>query len=194
MSDHSTGNGHEPTLVLARPRGRAVPDYPSTVLPSGHEVRVRRLASGTSALLRAQAYKELEAERPQPPTQVVDVGPGQQREVAREKDPDHLAAVERWGARVTQRAGEKLIALLATYAILNETDQEAVDAYKAAMTSVGITVEEDDRSIYCWQVLAPTNDDQSRLIAFVLGLSEPDPEAVRAHMQTFRGDAPGPAA
>lgn len=193
MSDH-TGNGHEPALAIVRPRGRQAPDYPAVTLSSGHAVTVRRLSPDTRELLRAQAHKELEAERPQPPTQQVEVGPGETREVTRAQDPDYLKELAAWQQRVNVLGGRKLIALLASYAILNETDAAAVADYRKAMGALGVTLEESDREVYCWHILAPALADQQRLIRFVLGISEPSPEAVQAHQATFRRDVAGPPA
>jgi hypothetical protein len=175
-----------------RMRGRAAPNHPTTTLPSGYTVQVRRLASGTMAALRTQAYKELEPERPQPPVQEVEIAPGETRTVERTNDPDYAQALARWNGRVNVLTGQKTMKLLADYAIMNETEAEAVTAYREAMAAVGLDVtEETDREIYCWAILAPTQADQQALLNFVTGRSEPQPEAVQAHKETFRNQLPG---
>jgi hypothetical protein len=106
-------------------------------------------------------------------------------------EPDYAAALRAYEAQLNQASGAKLLGLLQDYAILTPTDAAAVDAYRTAMAAAGVAPPEDDRALFCWSILAPTSRDQQQLIAFVLGLSEPQREAVAAHQATFRGDVPG---
>lgn len=199
MSEHT--NGVVITTEIGRPRGRGVPDYPSVVMPtSGYTARVRRMATGTMANLRQQAYKELEGERPAPPVQQVEVGPPARpgepaatAAVERTSDPDYVEALKAWENRVNQAAAMKWLKVVQGYALLTPTDDEAVAAYREAMAAVGVEVAGDDREIFVWSILAPTPEDQRLLTAFILGISEPSREAVQAHQETFRGPVPGAA-
>lgn len=188
-------NGHAPVLELpaGRMRGRTAPNHPSTVLPnSGHTVHVRRLTTGVMAQLFAKAYQELEGTRPTPPTQSVEVAPDVFRDVERTSDPDFADALAAWGEKVAARAGLKFTKLIEAYALITPTDAEAVSEYRAAMEAVGVdTSDKGDREIFCWEIVAPTSEDQQHLMGFVRGLSEAQQEAVQAHKRTFRGDLPG---
>lgn len=184
-------------------RGRTPPAHPSITLPSsGYTVQCRRLSPDTLPRLRAQAYVELDAERPTPPMQEVEVGPAerpggppQTRLVERPGDPEYQAALAAWGLRVARAAGLKFAALVRDYAITTPTDDEAVAAWRAAMAAVGVdTASLSDRDVFIWEIVAPSEDDQGRLMGFVQGLSEAQQEAVRAHARTFRRQLAGATA
>ena len=188
-------NGAAPPLALP---GRLAPAYPSMTLPSGYTVTVRRLAAGLAAQLNAKAYQELEAERPAPPVQVVAVGPGerpgepeQTRAIANTSDPDYQAALAAWTARVQQAGAMKLLKVIADYALLTPTDDEAVAAYRAMLAAAGVETSDSDREIFVWSILAPAPGDVQALIGFVLGISEAQQEAIKAQKATFRGDVSG---
>lgn len=179
------------TLDPARLRGRATPDHPTITLSSGYTVAVRRMASGTMAQLRQQAAREREAERPVPPVQRVEVGPGEWRDVERSQDPDHLEALAVWEGQVNQATAMKWLKVVQGYAVLTPTDADAVAAYREAMAATGVDLPDDDREIFLWSIAAPSAADVQALTAFILGISEPSPEAVQAHAASFRGDVPG---
>ncbi len=199
MSEYTNGRD---TQGSTTGRGRVPPAYPSLTLPkSGYTVECRRLPTGLPASLNAQAHKELEAERPQPPVQTVEVGPGerpgdppQTREVARESDPDHLKALAEWEGRVRQAGALKLLRVIQNYAVLTPTDEDAVAAYRAAVAGEGMALPNDDREVFMWSIVAPTQEDHEALVAFVLGLSEVQREAIKAQAATFRRSVAGPTA
>ena len=193
MTEHTNGTG-----ATLPPRGRQAPVYPTTTLPSGYTVTCRRLASDLAANLNAQAYKELEGERPAPPVQVLPVAPGerpgdapQTMAVAHTGDPDYAAALAAWEGRVRQAGAMKLLRVIQGYALLTPTDEEAVRAYREAMGAVGLPMPDDDRELFVWSIVAPTQEDQQALVTFVLGLSEAQQEAIAAAKRTFRRDVPG---
>jgi hypothetical protein len=188
MSEYANGVA---TLDPARLRGRTSPAHPAITLSSGYTITVRRMAAGTMAQLRQQAIKELDSERPTPPVQRVEVGPGEWRDVERSNDPDHLAALSVWEARVNQSTAMKWLRVVQSYAVLTPTDDEAVGAYREAMAAAGAELADDDREIFLWSIAAPTSDDVQALTGFILGISEPSREAVQAHAASFRGDVPG---
>lgn len=175
-----------------RLRGRAAPDYPSVTLPSGHTLQVRRLAAGTFAQIRAAAAQSLMADRPEPPTQYLEVAPGEWRDVPNPGHEDYVQALRAWNSQVSSAAGANILKLLESYAVLTSTDDDAVAAYRAAMEALGITVEESDRQIYCWMIAAPTQADQVALMNFIIGQSEPQPEAIQAQKDAFRGPVSTP--
>lgn len=175
-------------------RGRVAPSHPTTILPSGYTVQVRRLAPGMVASLHARVALDRAGERPEPPAQAVAVGPGEERTVPNPGDPDYQEALAAWDAVNKQQAAYKLLRLIQDYALLTPTDADAVASYREAMAAVGVDAPDDDRELYVWYLVAPTPADQQALVSFVLGVSEPGPGEVAAARATFRGDLAGAAA
>lgn len=177
--------------------GRSVPDYPQITLSSGHAVRCRRVSPDTPARLQAAAMRELADTRPAVPTERAAVGEDPRtrevlyQEIPRPDDPAYLQAFARWEAEVRTAAAHKLRALLEDYAITTETDGEAVAAFRVAMAALGDELaDESDRQVWLWRIVAPTSEDQRALMAFVLGQSIPDQEAIQAQKDSFRGPVP----
>lgn len=177
--------------------GRSVPDYPALTLSSGHTVRCRRVSPDTPARLQAAAMRELAESRPAVPTEnvVMGVDPRTQTEVRqdvpRPDDAAYLQAFATWEAQVRRRAAEKWRQLLEDYAVTTETDGEAVAAFRVAMVALGDALpDESDRQVWLWRIVAPTSEDQTALMAFVLGRSIPGQEAIQAQKDTFRRDVP----
>lgn len=189
MSEYTNGVH----VASDRPKGRAVPEYPAITLSSGYTLHYRRMATGTMATLRQQAYKELLPEQPKPPVQSVEYEPGKFRDVERTSDPDYQAALEAWNDRVTQATAIKWLKLVQGYAVVSPTDEAAVAAYREAMAGLGVELPTDDRELFLWSIAAPAASDQRALTAAILQISEPSPEAVQAHQATFRGDVSGEA-
>lgn len=180
-------------VITLNAGGRVAPQYPSTTLPSGYTVQCRRLAAGLAAQLNAQAYKELEAEKPQAPTQAVEVGPGETREIPNGGDPDYQDALRAWEGRVKTAGAMKLLRVIQDYAMLTPTDEDAVAGYRAMLAAQGIESADSDREIYMWSIVAPDPESVQALIAFVLGISEAQREAIKAQQATFRGGVSGQA-
>lgn len=184
-------NGHSAETIPGM-RGRSVPAYPTLTLhESGYTVEVRRIPPGTVPQMQQRAAVELESERPAPPVQQVEVAEGQFQDVERTSDPDYQAALKEWEQRVSGLGSLKFARFVAAFAVVTPTDDDAVAAYKAAMAVEGVELTDSDRNIFIWSIVAPTKADSEQLIGFVIGISEAQMEAVRAHKATFRGDVPG---
>jgi hypothetical protein len=138
------------------------------------------------ASLRVAAAQELAAERPQPPTQRVEVAPDQWEQTPIDDDAGYLEAVGAWRRRVELTAGVKFAKLIANYALLAPVDHDAVNAFTEAMAAAGVPVEGTPEEIWTWSIVAPTEADQQQLMGFVLGLSEAQQEAIQAQRRTFR--------
>jgi hypothetical protein len=168
-------------------RGRLTPAHPTLTLhDSGYTVPVRRVPAGTMASLRVAAAQELAAERPTPPSQLVEIAPDQWEQVAIDDDASYLEAISAWRRRVELTAGVKFAKLIANYALLAPVDLEAVETFTAAMAAAGVPVEGTPEEIWAWSIVAPTEADQQQLMGFVLGLSEAQQEAIQAQKRSFR--------
>lgn len=194
MGEHTNGHTAEalPGGVI---RGRIPPSFPSITLPSsGYTVQCRRLSPDTMPRCRAQALVELEPEKPRPPRQFVEVGPGERpgdparvEEVERTNDPDYERAVANWTLRMLEAAGRKFARIVQDYAVVTPTDAAEVADWRAAQAAVGIdTGHLSDREVWLWEIVAPRGEDQQALMGFVQGLNEAQQEAARAAGATFR--------
>jgi len=177
--------------------GRSVPDYPQITLSSGHAVRCRRVSPDTPARLQAAAMRELADSRPPVPTERAAVGEDPRtrepvyQEIPRPDDPAYLTAFAAWEAQVRTAAAHKLRALLEDYAVITEVDAEAVGQLQAVHAALGAPLDDESAlQIWLWRIVAPTTEDQSALMAFVLGRSIPDREAIQAQKETFRSPVP----
>lgn len=166
-------------------RGRRVPPYPSVTLPdSGYTVEARRIGIDALQQIRITAQREIL----KPTVPIVETELGSEENPA---DPDYKQALADWEDAVSTRAGHKLFDLIANYAILTPTDTDAVTELRQACSTVGAELPSDDRSVFVWSIVAPTERDHMALIAFVIGKSLPDEAAVQAQRDTFRGDVVG---
>lgn len=177
--------------------GRPVPDYPALTLSSGHTVRCRRVSPDTPARLQAAAMRELAERRPAVPTEnvVMGVDPRTQAEVRqdvpRPDDAAYLTAFAAWEQQVRRRAAEKLRTLLEDYAVISEVDTAAVETLQRIHIALGAPLDDESGvQIWLWRIVAPTSEDQTALMSFVLGRSIPDQEAIQAQKDTFRGPVP----
>jgi hypothetical protein len=183
-----------PAVNGTRPRGRFVPDFPTFTTSAGYTVHVRKLSPDTRELLVAAAQAELRDDEPAIPTQRVPTGPGTEADFPAPDDPAYKQAKAAWDARVRQLAANKMLALLANYAVVDETDEEAVKELREMYKAQGVALpeKETDRLVWLWRVVAPTSDDQIGLLAFAIGAAIPTKEAIEAQKATFRRDVPGP--
>jgi hypothetical protein len=165
--------------------GRIAPAYPTITLSSGESIQIRRLATGTVNAITVAVVQALTPDKPQPPVQRVETAPNEWLDVANSSDPDYQTALAAWQDRVKAETSQRLMALIADYAIITPTDDEAVAAYKAALAAVGVTTTETDRQIAIWSIIAPHTTDHRAILQAVLGISEPSREAVDAHRATF---------
>lgn len=162
--------------------------YPTYTFSTGYEVAVRRLSPDVYQQVTAAAQKELQESRPVPPKQIVAIDEGKTAMLEQPTDPAYQKALADWQRQVSRAAALKFRDLVAGYAIMAETDLAAVTAYREAMAAIGVVVEETDRNLYVWNILAPTSDDQVGIMSFVLNRAKVSPEAIQAQKDQFRGN------
>ena len=166
---------------LAKAEGRDRPSFRSS---SGYRIHYRHLSPETLPRLQAAAKAALASERPQIPTQRVEVGPNEWREVDNVHDEAYQEALEQWEARVEQDAGQRFLTLCEAYALIYVVDVEEVAALKAVHRSIGDPLDDlSDAQIFLWRIALPSPDDQLTLYSKLFGgLTE---EAIQAQKASF---------
>lgn len=168
-------------------RGRTVPDWPTFTTSAGYVLRHRRVSPDAYPLMQQAAARELADSKPEIPIETVNTGPGTTAELPNPNNAAYLEAKAAWDAQVTGLAGKKGAAFLRDYAVIDETDLQAVAEYKAMATSLGIVIPETetDRDIWLWRVVCPSQQDMINLLGATIGKSMPSQEAIQAQKQTF---------
>ena len=164
--------------------------YQTYTTSTGAVLTYRRLPIDTADMIRSAVMIELSPDRPTPPEQVVETASGPQT-VVNETHPDHIEAVVAWDARVARETGLRLARLATDYGLEpTPIDHDAVDAYRAAMAAVGVTINERDSEIFFWRLVCPDSGEIQVLMRKIMGLEALE-EAIRVRRQAFRGPVPG---
>ena len=179
-------NGHTPSGHKERVR-------PSFVSSAGYTLHYRYLSPETMPRLQAAARTALAADRPHIPTQKVEVGPGEWREVENAHDATYQEALEQWEAKVNEDQGRRFLTLCEQYALIYEIDAEEVAALRAVHAAIGDPLDDlTDAQLFLWRIALPTMDDQLTIHAKLFGgLTE---EAIQAQKASFLSQLQGAAA
>jgi hypothetical protein len=157
---------------------------------TGSVLTYRRLALGTSDLIKAAVMREMAHERPAPPEQTVETANGPQT-IVNETHPDHIEAVKAWDAKVEHEARLRMVRLVTDYGLEpTVTDTEAVARYRAAFEAIGVPLDDNDRDLYIWRIACPDQHDVNKLMAAIMGLEALE-EAIGRGRQAFRRPVSG---
>lgn len=168
--------------------GRTPPPLPSFTFPtSGITVQIRRLGPFTSDELTKAVIRQ--HPRPQPPMNRVEIG-GEVRDEPNDADPDYVTSLAAWERAVRSHASEKLFDLVVNYSVVCEIDADAVEQARLMLQMIDSSAVTDasDRAVYVKHVCILSQEDVTKLLAFVTSQSQPTEEAVQAHVETFPGD------
>lgn len=174
-------------------RGRAVPELPTFVTSAGYTLHIRKLGPDRLPLIRQAAIRELYDTCPAEPTERVQTGPDEWRDIPNPNQKDYLIAKAAWDDTVATLAGQKVMILLAEYVIADQEDPQAVADYKTLMAKIGIPIPdtETDREVWLWRMVATTQDDIRGLISLATSISIPSQEAIQAQKDSFPDRLPG---
>lgn len=184
-----------------RVKGRAVPPLPTVTFSSGYTVAVRRLPPMTQQRV-AEAIGRLDTvrgmARPTPP--LVESAVEGILE-PNEADPDYLAAVERFDSLSKLEFNDRLLLLVCLDAVeVDMTDalREVITRTRRRLAKVGawqddpdLEPDENDRVLFIQHIAAANGNDLQALYRAVAELSEPTPEVVEQHIDSFPGDPSG---
>jgi|SRR6187549_156475 len=162
-------------------------ERPYFVTTAGYIIHYRYLSQETIPRLDAAVRLALAEEKPQIPTQRMETGPGEWKDVPNPHDEVYQEALEAWEARVQEEAGRRFLTLCEQYALIYEVDLEEVAALKAVHVAIGDPLDGlTDEQIFLWRIAMPTADDQMLLYGKLFGgLTE---EAIQAQKASFLSD------
>lgn len=154
---------------------------------SGYRITYRVLPIETVGRLQAVAQAELAETRPPVPTQRVEIGPGEWREIENPDEEGYRAAKAAWERQVVNLVGVKIAKLMSSYALDIEIDEKQVQRLRAALDAVGAPiVGESDDEVMLWRIAVPGIEEQQKITGLVLGRELA--AAVEAARARFRGN------
>lgn len=188
------------TTTNGRVKGRAAPP-PVLTLSTGYTLTARRLPPMTQQRI-AEAIQRLDVvrgiTRPTPP--LVE-GAVEGVMEPNEADPDYLAALERFEQASRIEFNDRLFLFVCLDAVefeLTDEVQTLIDRTRRRLAKVGawaddpdLEKEENDRVLFIQHIAARSAEDMQRLYRSVIEQSEPTPEVVAQHVESFPGDASG---
>ncbi len=154
-------------------------------LSSGITVKLNRQPGDIMGKAQAAAERDLEDSRPAVPTQSMETEPGVFRDIPNEHNPDYIAAMVEWRGKVASATSQKLLIVMERIGLVFDVDQARLNDLRETYAALGIELPENDRSAYLGYVIAPTNEDQSRLFMEVFGRGLPQEAQVALHRRMF---------
>lgn len=180
---------------------RKVPPLPEFTFPtSGITVRTHRLGPWTQEDIRKSVRKKFPP--PTPPSGKTLVGDDLEIEETNFADPDYRTRYQAWQTASSMRAATKLMEIIVEDCIVYDAadiDPEHI-AFERRIAQRAASddpirqkeiLEMTDREIFVRYVCLKSDQDLMALQEHVLGISQPTPEAVQAHIETFPSDVQG---
>lgn len=160
---------------------------------TGYRISYRHLPPETLPRLEAAARIALASERPEIPTQKVQTGPDEWKDIENPHDEAYQEALEAWATKVQNEQGMRFLTLCERYALVYDVNVEEVAAFRAVHKTLGIPLDDvTDEQVFLWQIVFPRPESQLDLIAKLFGgLTE---EAIQAQKASFLSQLQGPAA
>ena len=180
---------------VERQRGRAAPpehleDF--TFQGTGRTVQVRKISTLIRDEVRRQVRRDPRFAEPEPPQQEVDYGDGKIK-IAHRGHPVYVQLLAEWHDRMKTEVSERLIGLVIRRGVVCEVDHAAVDQVRADLAEQKIdTGALDDHYVYVAFICVGPYEDYTDLLSAVFERSTPAEAAVKAHIDSFRGDIRGP--
>lgn len=151
-------------------KGRLQQFETSTGYTLGYRVLALDIQASIQAAVRAEwARGEGGEPPPQPPVQRIETGPDQFEEKVHDTHPDHLNALAEYDRKVAAEVQRRTLRLISDYAVVCEVDEEAVIAHRAALKAVGVTLDDDDRTVFLWHIAVPDSEEQETLAGHIFG-------------------------
>lgn len=175
------------TMNGSHTRGRIVPELPTFLTTSGYTLHIRKLGPDRIPLIQQGAMRELADTKPAEPTERVQTGPDEWRDIPNPNNKEYLEALKAWEYEVARLSGMRVVKLLGEYVIAEQEDPEAVAEFKKLMAELGAPIPdtESDREVWLWRIVCPDQEDIRRLISLAGNISMPSREAIQAQKDTF---------
>jgi hypothetical protein len=106
-------------------------------------------------------------------------------------DPDYLAAAAAHSKEQEQRL-QRLIIKRGVVIELSDTDKAEVAELRADMAELGVTLSNNDKEVWLWNIALATPEDYKDLITAIARRSGPTQEAMADARARFRADSDAP--
>lgn len=168
-------------------------NLPTVTLPgSGMTVRIRRQPGDMLRLIEASARREFQSERPQPPTQRLEVGPGEYKEIEDVNNEEYVALLEAFEARVQEAFSKKMLDVIVKVGLVDTPDIAELSTLRQLYSDMNIEIPEDDRAFWVQFVVAPSAEDFAHLTFEIFGRSLPTEAQVAFHRTLFQRNVETP--
>ena len=159
---------------------------PTVTLPgSGLIVKIRRQPGDMLKLIETSVRREMEPSKPAIPTQKLEVGPNEFKEIEDVNNPEYVEALAKHEAEVQEKFAKKMLDVVIKVGIIDGPDKKELQTLRESYTALGIEVPEDDREMWVTFVVAPSAEDFSHLIFEIFGKSLPTEAQVAFHRSLF---------
>ena len=164
----------------------ATHNVPEVTLPgSGFTVKIRRQPGDMLRLIEASCRREFDSQKPVPPTQRIEVGPGEFKDIEDENNVAYQEEVEAFEVKVQSRFAEKMLDVIVKAGIIDEPDEKEILHLRTLYTELGIELPDNDRTMWVQFIVAPSAEDFAHLTYEVFGKSLPTEVQVAFHRQLF---------
>jgi hypothetical protein len=168
-------------------------NHPTVTLPgSGMTVRIRRQPGDMLRLIEASARRECEPRRPQPPTQRLEVGPGEYKEIEDVNNEEYVASVEAFETEVQELFSKKMLDVIVKVGLVDNPDIAELSTLRSLYSDMNIEIPEDDRTFWVQFMVAPSAEDFAHLTFEIFGRSLPTEAQVAFHRTLFQRNVETP--
>lgn len=171
----------------------ANPQSPTVTLPgSGITVKIRRQPGDMLKLIESSCRRELDAEKPIPPTQKMEVGPNEFKEIEDINNAEYVAQLEEFESKIQEAFSKKMLDVIIKVGIIDTPNKEDIASLRQMYEALNIEMPEDDRAFWVTFVLAPSVEDFSHLTYEIFGKSLPTEAQVAFHRTLFQRNVETP--
>jgi hypothetical protein len=162
-------------------------NVPTVTLPgSGLTVKVRRQPGDMLKLVEASARRGMESIKPEIPTQKLEVGPNEFKDIEDINNPEYLEALAVYEAKVQEQFAKKMLDVVVKVGIIDTPNKNELESLRETYTMLEIETPPDDREFWVQFVVAPSAEDFSLLIFEIFGKSLPTEAQVAFHRTLFQ--------
>jgi hypothetical protein len=162
-------------------------NVPSVTLPgSGLTVKIRRQPGDMLKLVEASARRGMESIKPEIPTQKLEVGPNEFKDIEDINNPEYLEALAVYEAKVQEQFAKKMLDVVVKVGIIDTPNKNELESLRETYTMLEIETPPDDREFWVQFVVAPSAEDFSLLIFEIFGKSLPTEAQVAFHRTLFQ--------
>jgi hypothetical protein len=162
-------------------------NVPTVTLPgSGLTVKVRRQPGDMLKLVEASARRGMESIKPEIPTQRLEVGPNEFKDIEDINNPEYLEALAVYEAKVQEQFAKKMLDVVVKVGIIDTPNKNELESLRETYTMLEIETPPDDREFWVQFIVAPSAEDFSLLIFEIFGKSLPTEAQVAFHRTLFQ--------